>query len=121
MKCLIAIALSLVTFAAKAESPRRTHTAEIRSKMVANMKGFKSCYEKALRQQPNLAGKVVLKWTISEDGTVKAAEVKESELKTPTAESCLIEKLQAIKFLPPDAGVESDVTYPLIFRPQKPK
>ena len=72
------------------------------------------CYNKQLVRFPNLSGKVVLRWIITMDGSVRGAKVKSSSLGNADAESCMVRALESWKFPKPEGGIVQ-VDYPFLF------
>lgn len=50
---------------------------------------LRTCSEKELQQDPTLAGTVVLSFTITADGSVSAASVRESTVNNAAVERCV--------------------------------
>lgn len=73
-------------------------------------------YNRALRQNPALAGKVVLKLTISPAGAVTQCELVSSELNDPELERKLVARVQLFDFGQKSAAVTT-ITYPIDFFP----
>lgn len=73
-------------------------------------------YNRALRQNPALAGKVVLKLTIAPDGAVSQCELVSSELNDPELERKLIARVQLFDFGQKSAAATT-ITYPIDFFP----
>jgi hypothetical protein len=84
---------------------------------------LKSCYEGALTRRPDLAGKLVMKFSIVGDpqvgGIIEQAEfADESDLKDSDMETCVRESLMTLTFdKPPVGGGLVTVTYPVAFSP----
>ncbi|PRQ06105.1 AgmX/PglI C-terminal domain-containing protein [Enhygromyxa salina] len=81
------------------------------------------CYESALEDQPELAGKLIANFTIvgAEDigGIVEDAAISdESTLDSPFVRECMRESLMAVSFDPPADGGRVEVTYPFVFEPE---
>ena len=72
------------------------------------------CYNKQLLRHPNLSGKVVLRWVIGMDGSVRSAKIQTSSLGNQDAESCMVRALESWRFPKPEGGVVQ-VDYPFIF------
>ena len=89
--------------------------AEVSRVVNANAHHFQACYEKALMNNPNLAGRVVFDWTISPTGKVTGARVRSSTLGSSKATNCMIGKLKRWKFPKPSGG-DVPVTFPFLFR-----
>ena len=73
-------------------------------------------YDRALRKNPALAGKVVIELTISPDGSVKNARILSSELGDEALERKLVLKFKRFKFSSSNVA-EITVTYPIDFLP----
>jgi protein TonB len=74
-------------------------------------------YARALRDRPELQGKMVLEFTIAPSGEVTACSVKFSELNDPELERKIVARVRLIRFQPRD--VESmTTTKPIEFFPQ---
>ncbi len=74
------------------------------------------CYERQLSANPELYGKVAIKFTIAGDGTVETQRVGESTLKNATVEGCILQKVARWKFPTPEGGTKVMVTYPFLFK-----
>ena len=73
--------------------------------------GFRFCFEKALQQQPGLAGKVTVEFTIEPDGSVQTAVATGL---TPEVEQCMVERARKLRF--PPGSVSTKVRFPFIFK-----
>lgn len=74
------------------------------------------CYERSLSANPNLFGKVAVKFTIGGTGTVETQKIGESTLRNGQVESCILEKISHWKFPEPKGGMKVVVTYPFLFK-----
>jgi periplasmic protein TonB len=81
-----------------------------------NKSAIYALYNRALRQDPTLQGKVVLKITIDPSGRVTACQVVSSELRSPDLERKLSARVMQFDFGARDVGVMV-VTYPIDFLP----
>ncbi len=63
-----------------------------------NKGGIYAIYNRALRKDPSLQGKVVLKITISPTGKVTACDIVSSELNDPKLERKLVQRVKMINF-----------------------
>lgn len=73
------------------------------------------CYEKALSQDPNLAGKVSLFFQINPLGGTGEVKAAESTLENAEAVACMLASAARWQFPAPRGGGVVDVTYPFIF------
>jgi periplasmic protein TonB len=73
-------------------------------------------YTRALRDNPNLQGKVVLELTIGADGSVVKCAVVSSELNDPELERKLVARIKLFQFEAKDVGTIT-VTKPIDFFP----
>lgn len=72
------------------------------------------CYESALQQHPELAGKVTARWVIAPTGDVETAEIAESSLGDPAAEACMLQRVRRWRFPQPKGG-EVVINFPWVF------
>ncbi len=73
------------------------------------------CYETELQRNPNLAGRVVMTWVISGNGSVVSASVSETTLNNATVESCMAQRIRRWVFPEPTGGGIVRVNYPFNF------
>jgi protein TonB len=81
-----------------------------------NKGAIHTLYQRALRDQPDLQGKVVLELTIAADGSVEKCAIVSSELNNPELERKLIARVKSFRFEARDVGTIT-VTKPLDFFP----
>ena len=79
---------------------------------------IKFCYERQLRKNPRLSGKVVVRWIIGLDGRVQTANVIRTTLKNELVENCIVRRVVRWKFPRPRGGLLI-VTFPFYFRSQE--
>jgi outer membrane biosynthesis protein TonB len=84
---------------------------EVRSRLGA----IKACYERALKRNPTLSGKVVIHWTITQAGTVSGVDVEQDTLGDAEVASC-IKALVARWRFPAPSGGSVDVSFPFVFQ-----
>ncbi len=89
---------------------------EIRLVFDRNKGAIYAIYNRALRDDPSLQGKVVLKLTIAPSGQVTDVRVESSELKAADLEGKLLARIRAFDFGAKDVNPMT-VTYPLDFLP----
>lgn len=80
---------------------------------------IKRCYEKQLRRNPTLAGKVTVEFTIVEAGNVPRARAIENTTGDAQVASCVVRTVKRFRFHPgPDGGAVT-YAYPFVFAPQR--
>lgn len=80
------------------------------------MGAVKSCYEKQLKRNPKLAGKVKLQFTIEESGRVGGVKVVQDTTGDPAVGQCISNAIGRWRFPKPDGG-SITVAYPFVFTP----
>ncbi len=84
---------------------------EVRARIGA----IKACYERALKRNPNLSGKIAVHWTITPAGTVSAVEIEQDTMGDSEVANC-IKGLVARWRFPAPAGGAVEVSYPFVFQ-----
>jgi Ca-activated chloride channel family protein len=79
---------------------------------------IRACYEKELQSDPNLAGRVVVKFIIDGTGKVTNAVIEESTLNNKVVEACLLKVIKRLTFPQPAGGSVIVVSYPFTFSSQ---
>lgn len=80
-----------------------------------NRREILNCYERKLREDPNLSGELIIKWVITPNGDVASAEIDESDLDDEGVEDCITSRIDRWVFPEPDGGGVVRVHYPLEF------
>jgi periplasmic protein TonB len=92
------------------------NTEEIELEFDRNKGAIYALYSRALRDRPELQGKMVLEFTIAPSGEVTACRVVSSELNDPELERKIVARVKAIRF--PARDVETmSTTKPIEFFP----
>lgn len=78
---------------------------------------YRFCYERELNRKRDLNGKIVMKFTIAGNGSVIAAGVEETTMKSPAVENCIAQRIRRWVFPAPKGGGIVVVKYPFIFKP----
>jgi protein TonB len=89
---------------------------EIQLVFDRNKGSIYALYNRALRKDPTLQGKLVLKLTIAPSGKVTKCEIVSSELNSPSLDHKLVARIKLFNFGAKDAEV-TVVTYPIEFLP----
>lgn len=74
------------------------------------------CYERSLSANPNLFGKVSVRFVIGASGKVETQKIGESTLKDNRVEGCILDKVSQWQFPTPKGGMQVSVTYPFMFK-----
>lgn len=74
------------------------------------------CYERQLSANPDLFGKVAVKFTIGGSGAVETQAIGDTTLRNATVEGCILNKVARWKFPAPAGGTKVLVTYPFLFK-----
>ena len=81
-----------------------------------NFGRYRLCYEQGLRQNPNLEGRVAIRFVIGRDGSVSNASNAGSSLPDTGVVGCIQQAFYGLSFPQPEAGVVT-VVYPLLLSP----
>jgi outer membrane biosynthesis protein TonB len=84
---------------------------EVRTRIGA----IKACYERSLKRNPNLSGKIKVRWTITAAGTVSGVEIEEDSMGDSEVTSCIKGLVGRWRFPAPSGG-SVDVVYPFVFQ-----
>lgn len=71
------------------EACRRRPRRNIRATVREHLEEMRFCYEQGRRRAPDLEGRVLLGWTIDDDGRVSDVDVVESSLPDDIVTACL--------------------------------
>jgi TonB family protein len=89
---------------------------EIKLVFERNKGSIYAIYNRALREEPSLQGKVVLSLTIAPSGAITECHIVSSELKTPELENKLLARIRQFDFGAKDVD-QMVVTWPVDFLP----
>lgn len=105
--------------AVKTEAPEvdgSLDSAQIASVVRRRIKSLQDCYERELKRDGSLSGKIEVEFTIGESGRVDEARVSNNEMGSKAVGSCLVSRVRRWKFPTPDGGSVT-VNFPFIFTP----
>jgi hypothetical protein len=74
-------------------------------------------YNRELRNDPTLRGKMVLALTIAPDGTVTACKVQSTDLNSPALSKDIVERVLKFNFGPKEGVPPTKILYPIDFLP----
>jgi hypothetical protein len=77
---------------------------------------FRMCYEQGLAKNPNLQGRVNVRFVIGRDGAVSNVANGGSDLADGGVVSCVLSAYYGLSFPAPDGGIVT-VSYPIMFTP----
>jgi TonB family protein len=90
---------------------------EIQEVFDRNKASFYSMYNRALRENSELRGKIVVSLTISPDGRVTDCQLVSSELGDPDLERKVVQRVMLLQFKPKDVPSFTYPNYPIVFLP----
>jgi hypothetical protein len=92
-------------------------TPEVIQRVVRESFGlFRLCYENGLWNDPNLQGRVTVKFVIDRNGAVAMAADGGSDIPNPDVVKCVVRGFGNLSFPQPQGGMVT-VVYPIMFRP----
>lgn len=99
-----------------ASSNAKRDPSTINSVVSSHRTSIRMSYEKYLKRNPNLAGKISVKFTISASGTVTMITVFENSTQDTELEQEIVRKIRMWRFETIPEG-DVTVTYPFVFAP----
>ncbi|MCG5053737.1 MAG: AgmX/PglI C-terminal domain-containing protein [Myxococcales bacterium] len=75
----------------------------------------KVCYEKSLKRNPSLSGKIVVFWTITPEGTVTGITIEQDTMGDSEVAQCIKKNIQNWRFTRPSGG-SVEVSFPFVFQ-----
>lgn len=99
------------------ETGKIANMPEFRAVLARNQGAMQNCYERALRRDPNLQGRVNLNLLISTNGQVREASARGQSLRDATVTECMEVHARSIAFPRPDGGAVR-MNVPYVFNPQ---
>lgn len=93
----------------------RIPPAVIQKQIRENFAAFRHCYEEGLKKDPELHGRVTIRFVIGLDGKVQSAS-GEGDIPDEKVIDCVARAMRKIAFPAPEGGIVS-VAYPIVFKP----
>jgi hypothetical protein len=90
----------------------------VRQKIHHDLPKINRCYESALRYEPELAGKVKVRFAVVRKGYVQGVHVVENTTGHQGVERCVARVVSGIRFPSRRSGKPLSFTFPFIFAPQ---
>jgi hypothetical protein len=94
----------------------RLPAAVIQSIVRTNYGAFQKCYESALARDPQMEGRVTVRFVINAEGRVTLPQIAENSLPDCGAARCVRDNFPALVFPKPEGGIIT-VVYPIRFAP----
>ena len=91
---------------------------QVTSMIRQRQSAFRRCYETELRNNPTLAGKVTVQFTIEERGNVSSARASENTTGSGSLASCVVGVIQRLRWAQGPEGGSVTFSYPFVFAPQ---
>ena len=88
----------------------------IRRVIRRHRRGMQACYERQLRSDPTIEGRLVVRFTITPDGDVAIAIITENDTSDSDLGDCVLAELRRMTF--PESDTSIEVTYPFLFQPE---
>lgn len=88
----------------------------IRRIVRQNFGRFRLCYEQGLGRNPNLEGRVTVRFVIGRDGAVSNVSNGGSDLPDSSVVSCVVKAFYGLSFPKPEGGIVT-VQYPILLQP----
>ncbi len=105
--------------AVKAEAPEVDGSLDgdaIAKVVRARLRSIQDCYEKELKRDASLQGKIEIEFTIGSGGEVEDARVSSNKMGSTAVGDCIVSRVRRWRFPEPDGG-RVTVNYPFIFTP----
>ena len=87
----------------------------IQEVLMSHVPAIRYCYERELKRNPTLKGKVSVRITLSPDGSVKDATIVSSTLDNERVERCILARIRLWKDFNPIDPSEGDVTFRQVY------
>ena len=91
-------------------------SAAIRQVIRRKIPGFRRCYRKGLRENPDLYGRVVIQFSVAARGQVVQAVIQQTTMTSSTLDRCLVKAARQWVFPRPKDGNLVVVSLPLVLR-----
>jgi hypothetical protein len=114
-------ALLLLVVAACGSSARDASDRDAKARVAAARPDIDACYDEALKIDPAVKGTIVVTFTAAQpSGEFQNIEIKSDDIGSPDLQTCLIQKLSALKLSTPTATAQT-FEYPFHFGAAAPK
>ena len=86
----------------------------VRTILKRGTAGFDQCYAAGLSRDPNLPGKVIVRFIVEKDGAISSAKDNGSTLPDKQVIDCVLGEIRKLRF-PAREGAAAEVVYPVLF------
>ena len=100
----------------EAEVDGSLDSSQVAKVVQSRMRMVQDCYERELKRDPNLQGKIEIEFTIGEDGRVESARVSSNKMGSDPVGACIVSRIRTWRFPKPSGGSVT-VNFPFIFAP----
>lgn len=90
-------------------------TSAVDAGVAAQMDKITACYTRGRASNPELSGKVLVRFTIDREGHVGSTTIRSTSLRHPSTEDCLQRAVAKAQFPPLKGGKIAVVNYPFVF------
>lgn len=87
----------------------------IQEVLISHNAAIRYCYERELKRNPTLKGKIMVRITIGANGAVKDATIVSSTLNSERVERCILARIRLWKDFKPIDEAEGDVTFRQVY------
>lgn len=115
---VVALAVLSVPGTGHAGSYGKIDAFVVRQKIRKDLPKINRCYESELRYEPELAGKVSVRFAVVRTGYVKGVHVVENTTGNDRVERCVARIVSALRFPRRREGKSLRFTFPFVFAPQ---
>jgi TonB family protein len=99
-----------------ADGGARLDAREIREPMRKSARAFRVCYERALKSNPRLGGRIEISFTIDANGRVVEAAARHDSIGEQSVRNCILSAVRRVRFPASPNREPITVNYPLLFR-----
>lgn len=85
----------------------------------SRIRAIQRCYETELKNDTSLAGKVTIKFTIQQSGTVSNVSSTANTSGSSGLAACIVKTMKRLRFRPGPEGGSVTFSYPFVFAPQR--
>ena len=90
----------------------------VRERIKKDLPKINRCYESALRHEPELEGKVSVRFAVIRTGYVRGVHIVENTTGNASVERCVVRVVSALRFPRRRTGKSLRFTFPFVFAPQ---